>query len=198
MTRKAFQKALHRSKLENRIMNKPLVLLVLLSFNFSVVFSQQKSYSCRYFSIKYPQSWTTEVVGNPNSTGMALTEATINIKPIDTKIGEPKYNIAINMDPSIDWSTIGPKELGQFKSLITSQYSGVSFMTSPKFVSYKGLEGIYMEYTAILAGYEARMMQCIIHKKSGFTYFITLCVDYNKAESQLEVINDIMDTMVIK
>lgn len=165
---------------------------------FIVVFAQQTEFSCRYFSIKYPQSWTAEVVGNPNSTGSDLTDASINIKPIDTKIGEPKQNIAINMDPSIDWSTIGQKELGQFKSLITNQYSGVSFMTAPKFVNYKGLNGIYMEYTAMLAGYKARMMQCIIHKHNGFTYFITLGVDYNKAESQLEVINDIMDTMVIK
>lgn len=175
-----------------------LTILFVLALSTLSALAQQKSYSCRYFSIKYPQAWTTEVIGNPNSTSASLTEASINIKPIASKFGEPKQNIAINMDPSIDWSTFGQNELTQLKKTVTTQYQEVSFLTNPEFASYKELNGIYMEYTAIIEGYKARMMQCIIHKQNGFTYFITICVDNNKAARQLEEINGIMDTMVIK
>ena len=179
-------------------MRRALFFVFIFFMNISFVFSQSKEYSCRYFSIKYPQSWTTEVIGNPNATGASLMEASINIKPIASKFGEPKQNIAINMDPSIDWSTIGHNELTQLKKTVTTQYQEVSFLTNPEFASYKGLNGIFMEYTAMIEGYQARMMQCIIHKKNGFTYFITICVDNNKAARQLEEINGIMDMMVIK
>ena len=175
-----------------------ILFACVLYLSTSNTLAQSIVYSCRYFSIKYPQSWTTEVIGNPNSTSASLTEASINIKPIASKFGEPKQNIAINMDPSIDWSTIGHNELTQLKKTVTTQYQEVSFLTNPEFASYKELNGIYMEYTAIIEGYKARMMQCIIHKQNGFTYFITICVDNNKAARQLEEINGIMDTMVIK
>ena len=175
-----------------------LTILFVLALSTLSALAQQKSYSCRYFSIKYPQAWTTVVVGNPNSSGTALTDASINIKPMRAELGEPKHNITINMDPSINWSSFGQNELRQFKSMITSQYSEVVFIIDPKYVTYKGLDGIYMEYTTLIAGYRARMIQCIIHKLNGFTFVITLGVDDNKAASQLEEINDIMDTMVIK
>lgn len=180
-------------------MRQSIILFAcVLYLSTSNTLAQSIVYSCRYFSIKYPQSWTVEVVGNLNSTGTALTDASINIKPRASKTGEPKQNIAINMEPSIDWSTFGQKELVQLKETIKNQYSNVSFLTSPEFASYKGLNGIYMEYAAMIEEYQARMMQCIIHKQNGFTFFITICVDNNKAARQLEEIDGIMDTMVIK
>lgn len=99
------------------------------------------------------------------------------------------------MDPSIDWSDINQSSLGQFKDLIGNQFSSVSFITDPKFITFNSLPGIMMEYSAYLNGFKARFTQYIVHKRSGFTYFLTSCVEYNKSSTQLPKVKEILNSI---
>ena len=169
------------------------ITLVLL--NIVSVFAQQKEYSCRYFSIEYPSDWTTVVVGNLNSSTESLKEASLTVKPINVGKGQPTYNVEIHMDPSIDWSDINQSSLGQFKDLIRNRFSSVAFISDPKFVTFNSLPGIMMEYSTYLNGFKARFTQYIIHKRNGFTYFLTSCVEDNKSSTQLPKVKEILNSI---
>ena len=171
------------------------LLFCVLVLGTSSGIAQEKTYSCRYFSIEYPSDWTTVVVGNLNSATASLTDASLTIKPINIGIGQPTYNVEIHMDPSINWSDINQSSLGMFKDLIRSQFSSVSFITEPTFVTFKSLPGIMMEYSAYLNGFKARFTQYIVHKRSGLTYFLTSCVEYNKSSTQLPKVKEILNSI---
>lgn len=178
-------------------MKKALLVLSLSITVISSLFAQNKIYSCRYFSIEYPSNWTTVVVGNLNATTSNLVDAVLTIKPKNINQGELTYNIAINMDPSIDWSGINQTHLVQLKNSTKSQYSKVTFITEPEFITYKSLSGIMMEYTANMGPITTRMRQYIIHKRNGFTYFLNVCVDNSKVKTQMSEVMSILDSMEI-
>lgn len=70
-----------------------------------------KTYSCKYFSIKYPSTWIVDVQGNPNATNSYLTDAAVVIKVNNAGNGQPTRNLSINMDPCIEWSGMSSSDI---------------------------------------------------------------------------------------
>ena len=157
-----------------------------------------KTYSCKYFSIKYPSSWKTVIVGDPNSTTSSLTDASVTVRITNPGQGQPVRNIAINMDPYVDWSQVDQSSLPLLKNPIKRQYPNATFVSEPEFVRLASLSGVKMVYTTYMGGFKARFINYVIHKQNGFTYYITECIDDSKASSQTKEINDIINTLTIK
>lgn len=157
-----------------------------------------KTYSCKYFSIKYPSSWKTVIVGDPNSTTSSLTDASVTVRITNPGQEQPVRNIAINMDPYVDWSQIDQSSLPLLKNPIKRQYPNATFVSEPEFVRLASLSGVKMVYTTYMGGFKARFINYVIHKQNGFTYYITACIDDSKASSQTKEINDIINTLTIK
>lgn len=160
--------------------------------------SDKKTYSCKYFSIKYPNTWKTVIVGDPNSTTSSLTDASVTVRITNPGQGQPVRNIAINMDPYVDWSQIDQSSLPLLKNPIKRQYPNATFVSEPEFVRLASLSGIKMVYTTYMGGFKARFINYVIHKQNGFTYYITACIEDSKASSQTKEINDIINTLTIK
>lgn len=160
--------------------------------------SDKKTYSCKHFSIKYPNSWKTVIVGDPNSTTSNLTNASVTVRITNPGQGQPVRNIAINMDPYVDWSQIDQSSLPFLKTPIKRQYPDATFVSEPEFIRFASLSGIKMVYTAYMGGFKARFINYVIHKQNGFTYYITACLEDSKASSQTKEINDIINTLIIK
>ena len=160
--------------------------------------SDKKTYSCKYFSIRYPNSWKTVIVGDPNSTTSSLTDASVTVRITNPGQGQPARNIAINMDPYVDWSQIDQSSLPLLKNPIKRQYPNATFVSEPEFVRLASLSGIKMVYTTYMGGFKARFINYVIHKQNGFTYYITACIEDSKASSQTKEINDIINTLTIK
>lgn len=160
--------------------------------------SDKKTYSCKYFSIKYPNTWQNVIVGDPNSTTSSLTDASVTVRITDPGQGQPVRNIAINMDPYVDWSQIDQSSLPLLKNPIKRQYPNATFVSEPEFVRLASLSGIKMVYTTYMGGFKARFINYIIHKQNGFTYYITACIEDSKASSQTKEVNDIINTLTIK
>ena len=157
-----------------------------------------KTYSCKYFSIKYPSSWKTVIVGDPNSTSSNLTDASVTVRITNPGQGQPVRNIAINMDPYVDWNQINQSSLPLLKNPIKRQYPNATFVSEPEFVRLASLSGVKMVYTTYMGGFKARFINYVIHKQNGFTYYITACIEDSKASSQTKEINDIINTLNIK
>lgn len=160
--------------------------------------SDKKTYSCKYFSIKYPSTWKTVIVGDPNSTTSSLTDASVTVRITNPGQGQPVRNIAINMDPYVDWSQIDQSSLPLLKNPIKRQYPNATFVSEPKFVRLASMSGIKMVYTTYMGGFKARFINYVIHKQNGFTYYITACIEDSKASSQTIEVNDIINTLTIK
>ena len=160
--------------------------------------SDKKTYSCKYFSIKYPITWKTVIVGDPNTTTSSLTDASVTVRITNPGQGQPVRNIAINMDPYVDWSQIDQSSLPLLKNPIKRQYPNATFVSDPEFVRLASLSGVKMVYTTYMGGFKARFINYVIHKQNGFTYYITACIDDSKASAQTKEINDIINTLTIK
>ena len=160
--------------------------------------SDKKTYSCKYFSIKYPNTWKTVIVGDPNSTTSSLTDASVTVRITNPGQGQPVRNIAINMEPYVDWSQIGQSSLPLLKNPIKRQYPNATFVSEPEFVRLASLSGIKMVYATYMGGYKVRFINYVIHKQNGFTYYITACIEDSKASSQTKEVNGIINTLTIK
>lgn len=157
-----------------------------------------RTYSCRHFSIKYPSSWNTVIVGDPNSTSSNLTDASVTIRITKPGQGHPIRNIVINMDPYVDWSQVNQSALPLLKNSIKRQYPNAIFVSNPEFVRLFSLLGIKMAYTTYLGGFKVRYITYVIHKQNGFTYYITACIEESQASAQIEEINNIINTFTVK
>lgn len=157
-----------------------------------------KTYSCKYFSIKYPSSWKTVIVGDPNSATSSLTDASVTLRITKPGQGQPIRNIAITMDPYVDWGQVDQSSLPLLKNSIKRQYPNAIFLSEPEFASLASLSGVKMVYTTYMGGFKVRLINYVIHKQNGFTYYITACIEDSKANSQTKEINDIIKTLTIK
>ena len=156
-----------------------------------------KTYSCTHFSIKYPLAWIIDVQGNPNATNSSLTDAAVVIKVNNTGTRQPTRNLSINMDPCIDWSNMSSSDIKlAMKTSVRNQYPYARFISEPTYVTKFGLSGYKLEYTANLGYFTAKFVQYILHKSDGFTYFISLVVENDKADSQLSELSKILETFV--
>lgn len=162
------------------------------------VASEKKTYSCKYFSIRFPQTWKTVVVGDPNSSTASLTDASVTIRISNPAAGEPARNVAINMDSYVDWKQIDQSSLSLLKTPIKRQYPNAVFIKEPEFVQLAGCSGVKMVYTTNLGSFTAMYIGYIIHKSNGFTYYITACIDNTKATAQEKEVSEIIKSLTVK
>ena len=156
--------------------------------------SLDKQYSNNYFSIKYPNSW--QIVKDDNKvTNSTSVSVQIMEKQKNNHDFRPNINIIVSDKKRIESAiTLANITISQHKQVMPAY----QLLNKDVNVILSNCKGCKIEQQFSIQGYKLQNIQYTVKKKDNTTYIITATMDANKYSTQISILNQIINSLIIK
>lgn len=154
----------------------------------------EKQYSNKYFNLKYPSSWQIIQDDNQvtNNTAISLQVMEIQKNNHDFR---PNVNIIVSSKKRMESAS----ELTRVTIMQQKQYfKDYRLIRQTNNVVLSKANGCMIEYQFNVQGYLLRGIQYIVKKPDNTTFVITGTMDAYKYDKQLDIIEEIIKSLIIK
>ncbi|MBR5728517.1 MAG: DcrB-related protein [Muribaculaceae bacterium] len=156
--------------------------------------SLAKSYSNEFFSLRYPKTWR---ISSENRTS-EFANVPVSLSITDDSVNDDVFRSNINF-------IISEQKWKESARFLAQQSSDQQRQIIPNYkllgisdTSISGCKGCLSEYVVSINGYTLRGRQYIVKKSDNTTYTITATTDDKFDKTQLQIINQIINSITIK